>query len=160
MPVRVQVHIRAPIDRVFEAVSGHERFLRTADGTATMVLREGASERSGLGCVREARVGSRVRYLEDITAWERPSGFAYTIRESTLPLRHRGSSLAFTELDGGTEAWWTASFEIPVPMLGRFLRPWLDRRLDGAFTVMLRATKERIEATAASAPQSTAAEHP
>ena len=37
---------------------------------------------------------------------------------------------------------------------------WLERRLDGASTIMLCAAKERLEATAASVPRSTAAEHP
>jgi hypothetical protein len=146
MPVRVHIHIEAPIERVFEAISDHESFLRSDDGTTTRIVREGATERNGLGCVREVRAGRRARYLEEITAWERPSGFAYTIRESSLPLRHLGSGLAFASSGGGTNVVWTAKFEITVPIVGRLLRTWLDRQLARAFTEMLVAAKSRLEA--------------
>ncbi len=146
MPIRVLVHIDAPIDRVFYAISDHETFICTADGTKTRLLREGATERNGLGCVREVTVGTRVRYVEEITAWQRPSRFEYTIRETTLPLRHRGSGLSFTESRGGTDVEWTARFDVAVPVIGRVLRGWLDRRLARAFREMLDAAKERLEA--------------
>ena len=145
MPVRVLVHIDAPVDRVFEAVSDHENFLRS-DGTTAKVIREGSAERNGLGCVREVRAGRRTRYVEEITAWERPSGFGYTILETSMPLRHLGSRLEFTSSGQGTDVVWTANFEIPVPILGRPLRAWVDRRLTMAFTNMLHAAKVRLEA--------------
>ena len=96
MPVRVVVYIDAPVERVFDAVSDHEVFLHTTDGTTAKVVREGASERNGLGCIREVNAGERAWYIEEITAWERPFGFAYTIREASMPLRHLGSRLAFS----------------------------------------------------------------
>ena len=147
MPVQVQVHIDAPIDRVFEAVSDHELFLRTEDGdTRTKVLRPGSAERNGLGCVREVRVGRRVRYVEEITSWERPSSFEYKIRDVSMPMRHLGSRLTFASSGGGTDVVWTARFEIPVPILGYPLQLWVERRLARAFTDMLAAAKGRLEA--------------
>jgi len=41
------------------------------------VVRAGEPERNGLGCLREVRVGRRVRYVEEITAWQRPLAFEY-----------------------------------------------------------------------------------
>jgi hypothetical protein len=150
MSVQVQVHIDAPIDHVFDAVSDHEVFLRTGDGdTRTRILRAGSIERSGLGCIREVRVGRRVRYVEEITAWERPSSFAYTIRECSVPMRHLGSHLTFASNGGETDVVWTAHFEIPVPILGYPLRLWLERRLARAFTDMLAVAKGRLEAARA-----------
>jgi hypothetical protein len=145
MPVRVAVHIDAPIDRVFEVVSDHEAFLHIEGETTTKVVRDGAMERNGLGCIREVNAGPRVRYVEEITAWDRPSGFAYTIRETSLPLRHLGSRLAFTPSGRGTDVEWTADFEMTVPIVGRLLRRWVDRRLERAFTKMLVAAKSRLE---------------
>ncbi len=145
MPVRVLIHIDAPVDRVFDAVSDHEVFLRTDDGTTAKIVREGATERNGLGCIREVNAGRRARYVEEITAWERPTGFAYTIRETSLPLRHLGSRLAFRPSGGGTDVEWTADFEVTVPIVGRLLRAWVDRRLARAFTEMLVAAKSRLE---------------
>jgi uncharacterized protein YndB with AHSA1/START domain len=147
MSVQVQVHIDAPIDRVFDAVTDHEVFLRTEDGeTRTKLLRSGLADRNGLGCVREVRVGRRVRYVEEITAWEPPASFEYTIREVSTPMRHLGSRLTFASRDGGTGVVWTARFEIPVPILGYPLRLWLERRLARAFTDMLVVAKGRLEA--------------
>src|SRR6266436_4482749 len=86
--VRVHVHIEAPVERVFDAVSDHESFLRSEGGVRARVVRAGEPERDGLGCLREVRVGRRVRYVEEITAWQRPLAFEYMIRETSLPLRH------------------------------------------------------------------------
>jgi uncharacterized protein YndB with AHSA1/START domain len=95
MSVQVQVHIDAPIDRVFEAVTDHEVFLRTEDGaTRTKLLRPGSADRNGLGCIREVRVGRRMRYVEEITAWERPASFEYTIREVSMPMCWRAPGSA------------------------------------------------------------------
>jgi uncharacterized protein YndB with AHSA1/START domain len=146
MSVQVQIHIDAPIEHVFDAVSDHVTFLRTEDGsTRTKVLRAGSADRNGLGCVREVRVGRRVRYVEEITAWERPSSFEYTIREVTIPLRHLGSRLTFASTSAGTDVMWTANFVVPVPVLGYPLRLWLERRLVRAFTEMLATAKGRLE---------------
>jgi uncharacterized protein YndB with AHSA1/START domain len=147
MSLQVHVHIDAPIDRVFDAVTDHEVFLRTEDGeTRTKLLRAGLADRNGLGCVREVRVGRRVRYVEEIAAWEPPASFEYTIHEASTPMRHLGSRLTFAPRDGGTDVVWTARFEIPVPILGYPLRLWLERRLARAFTDMLMVAKGRLEA--------------
>ncbi len=146
MTVQVQVHFDAPIGRVFEAVSDHETFLRTEDGrTRTKLLRAGLADRNGLGCLREVRVGRRVRYVEEITAWEPPASFEYTIREASMPMRHLGSRLTFASRDGGTDVTWIARIEIPVPILGYPLRLWIERRLARAFTEMLSAAKGRLD---------------
>ena len=94
--VRVKVHIEAPVERVFDAVSDHESFLRSEAGVRARVMRAGEPERNGLGCLREVWVGRRVRYVEEITAWQRPLAFEYMIRETSLPLRRAGSGLTFT----------------------------------------------------------------
>jgi hypothetical protein len=147
MPVQVQVHIDAPIDRVFETVTDHETFLRTEDGaTRTQVLRAGSPDGNGLGCVREVRVGRHVRYVEEITSWQRPRYFEYTIREVSMPIRHLGSRMTFASSGGGTDIVWTARFEVPVPVLGYPLRLWLERRLARAFKEMLVVAKGHLEA--------------
>jgi len=47
-----------------DAVSDHESFLRSEGGVRARVVRAGEPERNGLGCLREVRVGRRVRYVE------------------------------------------------------------------------------------------------
>src|SRR5438132_3552878 len=143
--VRVHVHIEAPVEQVFDAVSDHESFLRSEGGVRARVVRAGEPERNGLGCLREVRVGRRARYLEEITAWQRPVAFEYTIRESSLPLRHFGSRLAFTPRGQGTEVEWTSRFEVTVPVIGRLLGLLAERLYAASFSKLLRQAKARLE---------------
>jgi hypothetical protein len=143
--VRVKIHINAPIERVFAEVSDHERFLRADDGTATTLLRAGDTDRAGLGCMREVKVGRRARYVEEITAWQRPCYFEYTIREASLPIRHEVSRLSFTAAAGGTDVEWTSRFEIPIPIIGGFLGAKAEKLYSKAFTGLLIAAKARLE---------------
>ncbi len=142
------MHVAAPVEQVFDAVSDHESFLR--DGvTAAKIVRDGQPGRNGLGCMREVSIRGKVRYLEEITAWERPAAFEYTIRKSSLPLRHEGSRLAFTARDGGTDVEWTSRFAVTVPVVGRLLE-WRAKHLyETAFTGLLRQAKSRLEEPAA-----------
>ncbi|MGK4008079.1 SRPBCC family protein [Sorangium sp. So ce1036] len=144
--LHVNVYIHAPIDQVFDAVADHESFLRSGDRTHTTLIRPGFTERNGLGALREVRVGKRIRYVEEITAFERPTSFEYQIRESTQPLRHHGSTLRFTPRGEGTEVHWTSRFEVPVPLVGNLLGPLARRMFTAAFTEMLIAAKRRLEA--------------
>ena len=143
--VQVHVHIEAPVEKVFDAVSDHERFLRTEDGVSARIMRPGTPGRDGLGCLREVRVGRRARYVEEITAWQRPVGFEYQIRESSLPLRHAGSRLTFTPRARGTDVEWTSRFELTVPLLGRLLGARARRLYAASFTTLLRQAKARLE---------------
>jgi uncharacterized protein YndB with AHSA1/START domain len=145
--VHVNIHINAPIGQVFEAVSDHERFLVTADGTRTKLLRRGSAERNGLGCVREVKVGRRAWYVEEITAWERPAYFEYTIRNASMPIHHERSRLRFTAADGGTDVEWTSRFTIPIPILGGFLGATAAKLYSKAFTGLLTAAKAQLERT-------------
>lgn len=70
-----QCHIGAPIDQVFSAIADHEMFLGSQQGITAKILRPGANERNGLGCLREVRVGVRTYYVEEITAWDPPKLF-------------------------------------------------------------------------------------
>ncbi|WP_437967833.1 SRPBCC family protein [Sorangium sp. So ce260] len=145
--VHVNVYIHAPAERVFDAVADHEVFLRSGDDTHTKVIRPGLTERNGLGALREVRAGKRIRYVEEITAFERPSSFDYQILESTQPLRHHGSRLRFTPRGDGTEVDWTSRFEIPVPLVGHLLGALARRIFTAVFTELLLAEKARLEAS-------------
>jgi hypothetical protein len=143
--VQVNIHIIAPIEQVFETVSDHERFLSAPDGTRTKLLQPGNSERNGLGCVREVKVGQRAWYIEEITAWERPAYFEYTIRQASMPIVHEGSCLRFTTADGGTDVKWTSRFRIPVPIVGGLLGIAAANLYSKAFTRLLQAAKAQLE---------------
>jgi len=143
--VQVNIHINAPIEQVFEAISDHEQFLRSADGTKTKLLQEGSGERNGLGCVREVSVGKRAWYVEEITAWNRPASFEYTIRRASMPIRHESSCLSFTEVGSGTDVQWSSRFSIPIPILGGLLGAAAERLYSKAFAALLATAKAQLE---------------
>jgi hypothetical protein len=142
--IRIRLHVGAPIERVFDAMSDHERFISDA-GTVTRIARAGSPVPTGLGCLREVKSRPFVRFVEEITVWERPSAYEYMIRETSLPLRHHGGRLTFTANGGSTDVEWTTRFEITVPILGTVMEPITKRILIGAFNRFLGATKQRLE---------------
>ena len=142
--IHIRFRIDAPIETVFDAVSDHPRFLSNAR-THTTIARAGEPDRNGRGCLREVRAKPLLRFVEEITAWERPSSFEYLVRECTLPLRHHGGRLTFTREDEGTVIDWTTRFEIPVPILGGMLARVANRILSSAFDDFLRRAKTRLE---------------
>jgi hypothetical protein len=146
--LHVHIEIAAPIEDVFALLSDHETFLNTQEGVTAKIIRPGDVERNGLGCVREVRAGRRARYVEEITAWERPTLFEYTIRETSLPLRHLGSRLRLEPRGRVTDVEWTSRFELTVPVVGPLLGWYVKRRLAESFGEFLAAAKKRLEKVA------------
>ncbi|EYF03485.1 SRPBCC family protein [Chondromyces apiculatus] len=144
--VHVNVYIHAPVARVFEIVSDHESFMRAEDGTRTKLVRPGTAERNGLGALREVQVRSGIRGLEEITAFERPSSFAYRLRETTLPIRHHGGLLRFIPRGEGTQVDWSSRFEVTLPLVARPVEILTRQITKVAFSEMLFVAKARLEA--------------
>jgi hypothetical protein len=142
--VRVLVHFGAPIERVFDAVSDHESFLRDKR-TTTRIVRPGAVDRNGLGCMREVKVGGGGGILEEITAWERPTQFDYRIREAPVPVRHEEGRMRFTANGAGTDVEWTSRFTIPVPLVGGLLGKVAGGVFSKAFRGLLTAARAKLE---------------
>jgi hypothetical protein len=141
--LRVVRRIVAPIERVFDAVSDHERFIRDAV-TRTRIIRPGSPERNGLGCQREVRA-PLVRFVEEVTAWEPPFRYAYRIRESSLPIVHHGGGLTLAARDGATEVDWQTRFEVPIPGLGGVSARAMGWILGRVFNRLLAAAQARLE---------------
>jgi hypothetical protein len=143
-PIQVKVFFNAPIERVFDAVSDHEQFFTGGRIEYCRVLQAGREERNGLGCLREVKALS-VRYVEEITVFERPRRLAYQIHECSRPLRHEGSQLDFISRGQGTEVTWTARFEVPLFLVGPLLT-WLWRMvLTQEFQRLLVQAKVKLE---------------
>jgi hypothetical protein len=142
--VRVLIHFGVPIERVFDAVSDHESVLR--DGrTKTRVVRPGAADRNGLGCMREVTVGGRGKILEEITLWERPTRFDYAIRQAPIPVRHEAGSMRFVANGSGTDVEWTSRFTIPVPIVGGLFGKLAGSAFSRVFRTFLTAARARLE---------------
>jgi hypothetical protein len=147
--ILAKVFVRASIARsqidVFALVSDHEKFLSGISGTTTRILKAGTVERNGLGCLREVRVGSRIRYVEEITQWQPPNSFEYLIREASMPIRHHGSRLDFAIDQGSTNVTWQSHFDVPIPVIGWLAGQFMKRRYESAFAAMLSQARVILE---------------
>ena len=115
--IRAERTLEAPIDRVFEVLADHERYDRFRGITHARLVREGETERNGVGALRELAAGP-IRFSEEITAFERPVRLDYLIREVNLPFEHDGGSIRFEAVDDGTCVLWTSTFTTRVPVVG------------------------------------------
>jgi hypothetical protein len=143
--VFVQACIKRPIVDVFALISDHEKFLSGISGTTTKIVKAGTVERNGLGCIREVRVGDRIRYVEEITRWQPPYSFEYLIREASIPIRHYGSRLDFAVREKSTDVIWQAHFDVPIPVIGWALGLFMKRRYESAFSAMLLQARVMLE---------------
>jgi hypothetical protein len=145
--VFVRASIQQPLVDVFALVSDHEKFLSGISGTMTRIVKAGTLERNGLGCIREVRVGDRVRYVEEITQWQPPNSFEYLIREASIPIRHYGSRLDFSAHQESTEVTWQSHFDVPIPIIGWALGQFMKGRYEAAFSAMLSQARVVLERT-------------
>jgi uncharacterized protein YndB with AHSA1/START domain len=137
------MRIAAPIERVFEALSDHETFIRDPI-TRTRLIAFGTPDRNGLGAKREVRA-PLVRFVEEVTAWEPPRSYSYLIRESSPSIVHHGGEIALTSRDGATDIDWQTRFEVPIPVIGSALEPAFKFILIRSFNTLLRQAKKRLE---------------
>jgi uncharacterized protein YndB with AHSA1/START domain len=140
--IRVERRLDAPPEAVFEVLADHARYDRFDGVRRAELVNPGERDRNGIGAVRWVWLGP-LRFEEEITAFEPPTRFDYLIREvKTLPFRHDGGSIRLARVDGGTEAVWTSSFEIPIPVVGAVLDRIFARRLERGFAGALERSAE------------------
>jgi uncharacterized protein YndB with AHSA1/START domain len=116
--VRVQKAIEAPAEAIFDLISDHAGYRRFRGISDSRLVREGAPPPNGVGAMRWVRTGL-LRFEEEIVAYERPRRMDYVIKKINSPLEHELGSIRLTPVDGRTEAEWTSTFRVPVPVLGR-----------------------------------------
>ena len=142
--IHVSSYIHARREDVFDFVSDHEGFLRGPGIKSCKVTTPGKGDRNGLGALREVR-GGGIRFVEEITVFDRPSRYDYVIRECTLPIVHEGGRLSFFERGDGTEIDWVSDFSVPIPIAGGALGRIAALQLTEAFTRLLLRAKAALE---------------
>ncbi len=146
--IQLQRSLAAPIDHVFELLSDHADY-RSFDGiTGSELIREGDTERNGLGAVRRIAAGP-IQFDEEITEFERPTRMGYLIKEVNLPLRHHGGLITLRSTAAGTDVVWTSTFDATVPLISRPLGAAMAAILKRSFSAMLSQVEQRDPATVA-----------
>jgi hypothetical protein len=128
---------------VFEIIADHARYDRFEGIRRAKLVTPGEPDPNGLGAVRWVWLGP-FRFEEEVTAFKPPSRLDYLIREvKPLPFRHQGGSIRLTpDGNGGTDAVWTSSFEIPIPLIGGALDRIFARQLERGFGRLLERSAE------------------
>ncbi|RAU92119.1 SRPBCC family protein [Mycolicibacter senuensis] len=112
--------IAAPVDEVFDWIADGTNWASVPGMFYSRVRPADGPEPHGVGSVREfASVGSKV--TEVVTAFERPRFMAYEALASIPRIQHVGGSITFQEIPGGTEVFWTSTFQLKTPVLSNFL---------------------------------------
>jgi len=115
--IRIEKTIPAPVERVFEVISDHAGYSRFPGIQSSELVREGETERNGLGALR--RIRSRpLSFEEEVTRFERPTRMDYLILDVNAPISHDGGSMVLSDEGSGTRVIWTSTFEYTVPVMG------------------------------------------
>jgi hypothetical protein len=116
--IRVERRLDAAPEAVFEILADLARHDRFAGIRRSEVITPGDPAPNGVGAVRSAWIGP-LRFEEEITAFEPPRRLDYVVRDVRgLRFRHEGASIRLAPDGAGTHALWTASFDVPVPLIG------------------------------------------
>lgn len=114
--VHVTQDFRAPVERVFAYLAEHEN-LGALFGTRVERVRDGESERNGVGSCRRLSFGGLLPFEETVTAFEPNERIVYRITKGT-PMREHEGVMAFTRTsNGGTHLDYRIHFGAPVPGL-------------------------------------------
>jgi uncharacterized protein YndB with AHSA1/START domain len=134
--VRLELELDAPVEGVFEAMADHARYDRFRPIGSSELIKEGPTDRNGVGAVRRLKAWP-LRFDEEITAYERPSRLDYLIIDVNGPVEHDGGSIRFEPTASGTHVLWTSTFRITIPLIGGLLGAVFAWGLKRSFTQML-----------------------
>lgn len=134
--------LEAPPQAVFDLVADHARYDRFNGIRRSELVETGDPAPNGLGAVRWVWLGP-FRFEEEVTAFEPPARLDYLIRDVRgLPFRHEGGSIRLTPTEARTDAVWTSSFEIPIPLIGSTLDAIFAGQLARGFGHVLERSAE------------------
>ncbi len=146
--IDVSLHIEAPVEDVWDFLTDHEGMTFAREVSMAKLLREGDTERNGVGALRKVRAVG-VTFEEEITRFDRPNCMEYRVRKCTIPTRHELGRIELTPEGSGTEIHWISRFESPVPIIGPLTDPLAKRIMGWLFLSGLKQAKQKLEAPSA-----------
>ena len=99
--ITVRHTIRAPIEKVFDAISDHANYKQFPGVSDSRLIKLGSPSKNGVGAVRWVKSGL-ANFNEEITRYERPTRMDYFITRSFPPLRHQGGTVRLEKTPDGT----------------------------------------------------------
>jgi uncharacterized protein YndB with AHSA1/START domain len=142
--IKVERIVKAPIDKVFDAISDHANYALYPSVGIAHLLNEGDGERNGKGALRTVETGV-FKVWERITAFQRPIHMQYKIeRSKPFKIDHYEGIIDLKDLaDGTTHVTWVSEGKIAVPLIGRFLDNKMQKQGTAVFHSMLKSIESR-----------------
>ncbi|MFE9581577.1 SRPBCC family protein [Nocardia sp. NPDC006044] len=109
--ITVERTIAAPPQEVFDWCSNTTNYERTAWVLRDRLIQPGEAAAWGLGAVR-AHTWLIGRFRERITRYDPPRSFDYVVERSVPPISHKGATMTFTTVPGGTRVVWTSTVDV------------------------------------------------
>ena len=139
----VRLRFDAAPERVFEAISNHERFLRGFPVRTAGLIRAGHIERNGLGAVRRVCTMG-LDFVEEITLFDRPKAYEYRVRQLNLAARHTLGRLDVIPCPDGAEVVWRTHYAVLTPVIGPLLSVLLAPFIQLTFSLLLRRARQQL----------------
>lgn len=133
--VHVQHDFPAPPDVVFNHLAEHEN-LASVFGANVTRLRDGDTERNGVGSMREVKIGPAPAVEETVTKFEPVTLIEYQVT-SKGPIKNHLGIMAFSELpDGNTHLDYRIRLSSHIPGLAGALKAVLTRGINKGFAAL------------------------
>ncbi|MCU1692770.1 MAG: hypothetical protein JWM64_1861 [Frankiales bacterium] len=116
-----------PPERVLAFLAVHEN-LGPLLGAKVRTARPGPGGPTGVGSVRELRIGPLPAFEETVTAVEEGRSIDYRISKGSPLKGHRGR-IEVDQLGSGSRVRWTIDFDAAVPGLAALVRLVLQRQI-------------------------------
>jgi polyketide cyclase/dehydrase/lipid transport protein len=122
--IEVVQDFNVPVDRLFEFMAEHENLSQVLPARIKR-LRDGNTERNGVGSVRRMFMGGLMPLDEEVTAVEDNALIRYRVT-SKGPIRNHQGTQRFSARDGGSRLSWSIAFDPVVPGTGKVIASGLE----------------------------------
>lgn len=125
--IQVRQDFTLPVERVYAYLAEHEHLGPLFGATITR-LRDGDTERNGVGSVRQLKIGPLPALQETIVEAVPNERIVYRITKGSPLKNHRGV-MEFTATSTGSRLDYLIEFGSVVPGLDRIIKPALERNV-------------------------------
>jgi len=126
--VKVERRFAKPPERIFAYLSEHEN-LGEIFGAKVTRLRDGDTERNGVGSVRKLQIGPAPPFEETVTEFVPPERIVYRITKGS-PLKGHVGVMTFAPDGEGTRFDYDIRLASPIPGLAGLVRLSLTRSIN------------------------------
>lgn len=119
--LKLECHIKASPEKVFDFFGDHESFGRIWPGKTQRIKDSNHStDPNDVGSIRQIKLGP-TRFEETQISYTRPSLIEYTVTKGSPIKNHHGRICLSAADDGGTDIYYTIAFDPKIPCTGKLI---------------------------------------